>query len=120
MAQIEAGEEALAENKTKLDTAQAQYEQLAEFNQGLNAYEEGLQQYTDGVNYALEQYAAMLPYPFTVTTDQMEDILLDLSQLEEDQWPADDTQMMLYIVNKLTGSPVSYTHLDVYKRQIPY
>ena len=49
LAQIEAGEAALAENKTKLDTAQAQYEQLAEFNQGLNAYEEGLQQYTDGV-----------------------------------------------------------------------
>ena len=109
LAQIEAGEAALAENKTKLDTAQAQYEQLAEFNQGLNAYEEGLQQYTDGVNYALEQYAAILPYPLTVTTDQMEDILLDLSQLEEDQWPADDTQMMLYIVNKLTGSLVPPT-----------
>ncbi len=108
LAKIEAGEAALAENKTKLDTAQAQYDQLAEFNQGLNEYKGGLQQYTDGVNYALAQYTATLPYPvtITVTTDQMEEILQELSRLEADQWPTDDTRMLLYIVNKVTGGLV--------------
>lgn len=105
LAKVEAGEQALAENKTQLDTAQTQYEQLAQFNQGLNEYNEGLQQYTDGVNEALAQYTAGLPIPvsITVTTEQMEDILLELSEKEASEWPANNTDMMLYIIDKVTG-----------------
>ena len=99
LAKVEAGEQTLAENKTQLDTAQTQYEQLAKFNQGFNEYNEGLQQYTDGVNQALKQYSI----PISITNEQMEDILLELSEKDASEWPANNKDMMLYIIGKVAG-----------------
>lgn len=101
--QIEAGEKTLAESKTQLETAQTQYEQLALLADGKQQYESGLTQFTAGVNQALEM--ALPGMGLQITDAQAEELLDQLGQLPEEQRPADDTTLMMWIIQQLMSRP---------------
>ena len=101
LAQIEAGERELAESKTRLEDAQTQYEQLAALAEGKQSYEDGLHQFAEGVNRALQ----MMPgFQLRITDAQAESLIHDWAALPAEVRPTDNTRFLLWMVQELMSS----------------